>query len=126
MIAIAPQCELVTLDEQMSALFGHRGPADAWLCPDDKSASGFFDCFKVVHEGEMAWACSLDEITWQGPSTKNLKSPPDVLQAAAQARDLLDAERKAQPLLARLSSTVIDAFERYGHQPIDHLPFYMM
>jgi hypothetical protein len=122
----APQCELVTLDERMSALFGRRGRADAYLCPEDQSTSGF-NCFKVVHQGEMAWACSLDEITqWQGPSTKNLKSPPDVMQAAEQAQGLLDAERKAQPLLARLSSTLVDSFETYDHQPVDHLPFYMM
>ena len=66
----APQCELVSLDERMSALLGHRGRADAWLCPEDKSTSGF-NCFKVVHKGEMAWACSLDEITkWQGRDEK--------------------------------------------------------
>lgn len=70
-------CELVTLEQYASAVFGKHYRMEAWVCPASEVAHAqlHHECLQVEHNGEMVWACSLDpKVTkppaeWQGPAS---------------------------------------------------------
>ena len=75
----------VTLDQYATMVFGRKGgKLDAWICAEpelkDALAKGE-DCQRVMHKGELVWACIMDQSpksgsnSWQrvdvGPVTRD-------------------------------------------------------